>query len=64
VVVLERDGERPDLSALPGSPRSLATRRIDMSSTEIRERVRAGKSIRGFVPDAVGEFIAAERLYR
>jgi len=64
VVVLEGGGERPDLSALPGSPRSLATRRIDMSSTEIRERVRAGKSIRGFVPDAVGEFIAAERLYR
>ena len=54
----------PDLSSLPGAPRALPSRRIDISSTEIRERVRAGKSIRGFVPDAVAELIAAERLYR
>ena len=46
------------------SPRSLATRRVDISSTEVRERVRAGKSIRGFVPDAVAAWIAAERLYQ
>jgi hypothetical protein len=26
--------------------------------------VREGKSIRGFVPDAVAAFIAAERLYQ
>ena len=45
-------------------PRRCATRRIDISSTEIRQRVRQGKSIRGFVPDAVAEYIAAERLYR
>jgi nicotinate-nucleotide adenylyltransferase len=42
----------------------LATRRIDISSTEIRERVHAGRSIRGFVPAAVADFITAERLYR
>ena len=64
VVVLRRAGDEPDLSALPGRVRSLATRRIDVSSTEIRGRVRAGKSIKGFVPDAVAEYIAAERLYR
>jgi nicotinate-nucleotide adenylyltransferase len=64
VVVLRRAGEDPDLSVLPGQVRSLATRRIEVSSTEIRERVRAGKTIRGFVPDAVAEYIAAERLYR
>lgn len=62
LVVLERAGGG-DLPALPGRSRSLPTRRIDVSSTEIRARVAAGKSIRGFVPDAVGEFIAAERLY-
>lgn len=45
-------------------PRMLETRRIDISSTEIRERVRQGKSIRGFVPDAVAGYIEAERLYR
>ncbi|HTE45772.1 MAG TPA: nicotinate-nucleotide adenylyltransferase [Gemmatimonadaceae bacterium] len=64
VVVLQRTGEAPDLSAMPGAPRLLATRRIDISSTEIRQRVREGKSIRGFVPDSVAEFIAADRLYR
>ena len=44
--------------------RRLHTRRVDMSSTEIRDRVRTGKPIRGFVPDAVAEYIAAAGLYR
>lgn len=64
VVVLRRAGEAPDLTSMPGSVRAVATRRIDISSTEIRQRVREGKSIRGFVPDAVAAYIAAERLYR
>ena len=64
VVILQRAGDAPDLEQMPGSPRLLETRRIDISSTEIRQRVRAGKSIRGFVPEAVASFIAAERLYR
>jgi nicotinate-nucleotide adenylyltransferase len=42
----------------------LATRRIELSSTEIRERVRAGRSIHGFVTDAVSAFIGAAGLYR
>ncbi len=64
VVVLQRGGESIDVAGMPGTPRVLATRRIDVSSTEIRQRVREGKSIRGFVPVTVAEFIAAERLYR
>jgi nicotinate-nucleotide adenylyltransferase len=64
VVVLERTDEAPDLASMPGSPRRLATRRVDISSTEVRRRVKEGKSIRGFVPDAVADYIAAERLYR
>ena len=40
------------------------TRRIDVSSSEIRTRVRAGLPVRGFVTDAVADFIIAERLYR
>ena len=70
VVVLQRSGGTGeaagtlDLSSIPGQPRLVPTRRVDISSTEIRERVRQGKSIRGFVPDAVAGFIAAERLYR
>jgi len=43
---------------------TLATRLVEVSSTEIRERVRAGKSIRGFVPDSVATYIETERLYR
>lgn len=45
-------------------PRFLETRRIDVSSTEIRKRVGTGRSIRGFVPDAVAAYITAAALYR
>ncbi len=41
----------------------LATRRVDISSTEVRSRVRDGRSIRGFVPDAVAAYIASTGLY-
>jgi nicotinate-nucleotide adenylyltransferase len=45
-------------------PIVLPTRRVDVSSTEIRARVRAGLTIRGFVPDGVAEYIARAGLYR
>jgi nicotinate-nucleotide adenylyltransferase len=64
VVVMERNGETHELASIPGQPARVTTRRIDISSTEIRQRVREGKSIRGFVPDSVAEYIATERLYR
>jgi nicotinate-nucleotide adenylyltransferase len=64
LAVLQRNDETPDLSSVGGRAVVLPTRRIDVSSTEIRERVAAGKSIRGFVPDAVFAYIMAERLYR
>lgn len=40
------------------------TRRVDVSSTEIRDRVRSGRSIHGFVTDAVAEYISSHGLYR
>jgi nicotinate-nucleotide adenylyltransferase len=43
---------------------ALAVPRVEISSTAIRARVRAGRSIRYWVPDAVAEYIAAHRLYR
>lgn len=43
---------------------TVSTRRVDVSSTEIRERRRAKKSIKGFVPESVERFIEARGLYR
>ncbi|HET7620787.1 MAG TPA: nicotinate-nucleotide adenylyltransferase [Gemmatimonadaceae bacterium] len=51
------DGERVPLTRI-------ATRRIEISSTEIRARVLAGKTIHGFVTEAVAGFIEAAGLYR
>lgn len=66
-VVLEREGDHPTtLPAVPGAADllRLPTRRVDVSSTEIRERVRAGKPIRGFVTESVAAYIARDGLYR
>ena len=38
-------------------------RRVDLSATEIRKRVAAGRSIRYFVPESVAAIIEAEPLY-
>jgi nicotinate-nucleotide adenylyltransferase len=46
------------------SPVVLGTRRVDLSSTEVRERVRSGRSIRGFVTERVAQYIDANSLYR
>lgn len=66
-VVLERAGDEPvrlpkglDVKAL----RRLSSRRVDISSTEIRERARDGKPLRGFVTDKVAAYIAGHGLYR
>ena len=73
VVILQRGNDATGEVIAPGSSsrpsplagaRWLPTRRVDISSTEIRERVRRGKPIRGFVPDAVAAYIAAASLYQ
>jgi nicotinate-nucleotide adenylyltransferase len=56
--VLGRPGEQVSHSY------PLIERRIDISATEIRKRVAAGKSIRYLVPKAVEEIIRREKLYR
>ena len=63
VAVLLRGGDTPPVSAR-GRVQVLETRRVDISSTELRARVADGRTIRGFMPDAVADYIAAHRLYR
>jgi nicotinate-nucleotide adenylyltransferase len=75
VVTAVRPGyEEPDLSALfsclslvqiqrlRGS--ILATPRIDISATQIRQRVRERRSIRYLTPDSAAEYIRTQGLYR
>jgi len=66
LVVLTRgeSGDDDDRSLIGGPPRRVRTRRVDVSSTEIRARIRAGLSIRGFVPESVADFIESAALYR
>ena len=57
-VVLDRTGRPSNYSY------EVICRRIDISATEIRNRVASGKSIRYFVPQAVEEIIRRENLYQ
>jgi nicotinate-nucleotide adenylyltransferase len=65
LAVMERSGNRgPRIEVAAKGVVTVSTRRVDVSSTEIRERLRAKKSIKGFVPDSVERFIEARGLYR
>ncbi len=65
VAVLDREGAPPVGSALDGARvQEVGMRRIDVSSTELRQRVREGRSIDVLVPEAVVEVIRQHRLYR
>lgn len=44
--------------------RILPTRRIDISSSEIRERLKSGQSVRYMLPERVYDYIQKKRLYR
>jgi nicotinate-nucleotide adenylyltransferase len=73
LVVMTRNGEDPD-SVDPGLPpdstgctripvRPVAVPRIDLSSSRIRRRTRAGESVRYMVPESVHRILEASRLY-
>jgi nicotinate-nucleotide adenylyltransferase len=49
--------------SVPEGVSTVTTRRIDVSSSEIRARLAAGRSIKGFVAESVESFIAAAKLY-
>lgn len=61
IVVFARPGTPvPELPQVAGTVRVPA---VDISATEIRVRVRSGRPVRYWVPDAVAEYISAHRLY-
>ncbi len=65
LVVLTRGDAAEVGPDFPGGPPTLLpTRRVDVSSTEVRARLAAGRSIRGFVPEGVAEIIRSAALYR
>jgi nicotinate-nucleotide adenylyltransferase len=72
LVVVRRPGYEPlDLQQLaaevPGADRRiiiLDTPGLDISSTELRARIAAGRSIRYLVPETVRAYIAEQKLYR
>jgi nicotinate-nucleotide adenylyltransferase len=65
LAVMERSGESSlwNESEFEGVV-TVSTRRVDVSSTEVRQRLREKKSIKGFVPESVERFIEARGLYR
>ncbi len=71
LAVAERDGTareeiRGALAELPGEDRLdfLDMPAIDVSSSGVRERIAAGESIAGLVPDGVAAYIGEHGLYR
>jgi nicotinate-nucleotide adenylyltransferase len=64
VVVFARPGGGAEIPVHPLIRQVITVPSIDLSATEVRARVRAGRSIRYLVPDAVREYIAAHGLYR
>ncbi|HUG28064.1 MAG TPA: nicotinate-nucleotide adenylyltransferase [Gemmatimonadales bacterium] len=58
VVPFQRPGE------VAHAPGAVAVPAVSISSTDVRARVRAGRSIRYWVPERVAEYIATHRLYQ
>jgi len=57
-------GQTTDAARVPDWAAPVTARRVDVSSSEIRRRLREGKSISGFVAESVEQYISAAKLYR
>lgn len=56
-------GEGPTMEVERLGVEIVTSRRVDVSSSEIRERLAKGRSIRGFVAESVERYITAAKLY-
>ena len=63
VVVYPRRDEQPVEKSLPAGVTIVEAELLDVSSTEIRQRIREGRSIRKLVPPSVAAFIKQEGYY-
>lgn len=63
IAVYPRRGDNIDVSALPHTVMLLDTPLIDISSTEIRQRVSDGQPIDSLVPQEIAAFIEKHHLY-
>ncbi len=63
IVVYPRRGDQINASSLPPNVSLLKHRLINISSTEVRRRVRTGEPIDKLVPPAVKEMIDSHQLY-
>jgi nicotinate-nucleotide adenylyltransferase len=62
IAILRRHGGASGRPLPPGVVEA-SSRLVELSSTEIRARIAAGNSIRGFVPESVQTYIEANALY-
>jgi nicotinate-nucleotide adenylyltransferase len=65
IAVLSREetSREAEISSMQGVT-LVGMRRIDVSSSEVRGRLRDGKAIKGFVTESVERYIATADLYR
>ena len=64
IVIYPREDSPIDEASLPPNVRLVHTPLINISSTDIRRRIREGRSIARLVPRAVADIILQEGLYR
>jgi nicotinate-nucleotide adenylyltransferase len=66
LAVMDRAGDRAadvDPGVPVGDPVFVPVRRVDVSSTDVRARRRAGEDVHDLVPQGVRAIIERERLY-
>ncbi len=61
-VVIPRPGAAP--ARHPPDLKQIQVETLDLSASEIRTRIREGRSIEGLVPEPVRRYIEEHRLYR